>query len=57
MAASDGGHPTVVKILLQAGATVNPTEQVDALAMCEAYTKYQLTLLLPHVAMGVCLVL
>ena len=35
MVASQEGHPSVVRILLQEGATVNTTNQVDALVVCE----------------------
>jgi len=54
MGASSQGHPSVVRTLLQAGASVNSAAQVGALVVCEAHRKYQLT---PHVAVGVYLVL
>ena len=36
MIASAQGHPSVVKTLIQAGATVNSAMQVDTLVVCEA---------------------
>jgi len=44
MLASYGGNPSVVKMLIQAGATINSATQVDVLVVCEAHRKYQLTL-------------
>jgi len=44
MVASYKGHPSVVKLLIKAGATVNSAAQVAALVVYEAHRKYQLTL-------------